>query len=86
MATPEDQHNLHSLKVPRLPLSTRRILTFQKQTDLPNGKQKRHKTTKTTKETQTTSRQTAREQLKTFLTRLPHSTTLLQKQQHIIIG
>ena len=28
VATPEDQNNLHSLKIPRLPLSTRRVLTL----------------------------------------------------------
>ena len=28
VATPEDQNTLHSLKIPRLPLSTRRVLTL----------------------------------------------------------
>ena len=32
VATPEDQNTLHSLKIPRLPLSTRRVLTLQTRT------------------------------------------------------
>ena len=32
VATPEDQNTLHSLKIPRLPLSTRRVLTLSKRT------------------------------------------------------
>ena len=39
VATPEDQNTLHSLKIPRLPLSTRRVLTLSKRTTTTTDRQ-----------------------------------------------